>query len=206
MKKLNVSDYSNIISETSYDDYGIIQRNYMPKSSRVQIKGGLALVTNDVFYTNIGVNLGATYHFNETWGLGLYGTLLSSNANSDAQNIKDVQQVSIENLVTVKNTLGASLFYTPIYGKWALLSKKVIPFELYFSGGVAQITNQSNLTSTAITVGAGQLISLGRSSALDLNLNLSLYRTKNINNQDQSNNSLIVTVSYSVFWPQPDYR
>ncbi|MBY0452872.1 MAG: outer membrane beta-barrel domain-containing protein [Bdellovibrionaceae bacterium] len=206
MKKMNVSDYSNIISETAYTDYSIIQRNYMPKSSRVQIKGGLSLVTNDVFYTNVGVNLGATYHFNETWGLGLYGTLLNSSANSDAQNIKDVQLVNIENLVTVKNTYGAALYYTPIYGKWALLSKRVIPFELYFSGGVAQITNQSNDPSTAITLGAGQLISLGRSSALDVNLNLSLYRTKNINNQDQSNNSLLVTVSYCVFWPQPDYR
>ncbi len=206
MKKLNVSDYSNIISETSYDDYSIIQRNYMPKSSRVQVKGGLALVTNDVFYTNIGINLGATYHFDETWGLGLYGTLLSSTQNSDAENIKDVQKVNIENLVTVKNTYGVSLFYTPIYGKWALLNKRVIQFELYFSGGLAQITNQSNLASTAFTLGAGQLISLGRSSALDLNLNLSLYRTKNINGFDQSNNSLLVTVSYCVFWPQPDYR
>ena len=206
MKKLNVSDYSNIISEASYNDYSIIQRNYMPKSSRVQVKGGLSLVTNDVFYTNIGLNLGATYHFDETWGLGLYGTLLSSTQNSDAENIKDVQKVNIENLVTVKNTYGASLYYTPIYGKWALLNKRVIQFELYFSGGLAQVTNQSNLSSTAFTLGAGQLISLGRSSALDLNLNLSLYRTKNINNQDQSNNSLLVTVSYCVFWPQPDYR
>ncbi len=206
MKKVNVSDYSNIISETTYNDYAIIQRNYMPKSARLQVKAGLSLVTNDVFFTNVGLNLGATYHFNETWGLGGYATLLNSSRNSESDNIKDIQLVNIENLVTIKNTYGASLYYTPVYGKWALLNKKVIPFELYFSGGLAQIANQSNLVSTAVTFGAGQLISLSRSSALDLNLNWSFYNTKNINNKDQSNNSLLITASYSLFWPQPDYR
>lgn len=206
IKKLNVSDYSGIISEAAFNDYSVIQRNYMPKSARIQVKAGLSLVTNDVFYTNFGLNLGATYHFDETWGLGVYGTLLNSSANQDAKNIKDVQLVNIENLVTIKNTYGASLFYTPIYGKWALLNKRVIPFELYFSGGVGQVTNQSNQASTALTIGAGQLVSMGRSSALDFNLNWSFYTTKNINNQDQSNNSLLITASYTLFWPEPDYR
>ena len=206
LKKLNISDYSNIISETSYTDYSIIQRNYMPKSSRWQIKGGLTTVTNDVFYNNFGLNLGLSYHFNETWGFGINTIYLNSNRNSDAKNIKDVQSVNIENLVTLKNTYGASVYFTPVYGKWALLNKRVMPFEIYLHGGAAQITNQSNLTNTALTTGAGQLITLSRSSALDINLNWHFYTTKNINNQDQANNSMLFTVGYSMFWPKPDYR
>jgi outer membrane beta-barrel protein len=206
LKKLNISDYSNIISETSYNDYAIVQRNYMPKSARWQFKGGLSTVTNDVFYNNFGLTFGGSYHFNETWGVGLNAIFLSSNRNSDAKNIKDVQSVNIENLVTLKNTYGASLYFTPIYGKWSLVNKKVMPFEIYLHGGAAQITNQSDLTSTAITTGAGQLITLTRSSALDINLNWHFYTTKNINNQDQANNSMLFTVGYSVFWPKPDYR
>ena len=206
LKKLNISDYSNIISQTSFDDYSVIQRNYMPKSSRTQLKVGLSSVTNDVFYSNLGIALGAAYYFNETWGVGLTGTLLSSSRNSYAQNIHDVQQVNIENLVTLKTTYGANILYTPIYGKWSLLNKKVISFEMYVQGGLSQVTNQSNLASTAVTAGLGQLISLTRSSALDINIDWYFYNTKNINDKDQSNNSMLLTVAYSIFWPKPNYR
>jgi outer membrane beta-barrel protein len=206
LKKLNISDYSNVISQTSYTDYSVVQRNYMPKSNRTQFKLGLSSVTNDVFYSNIGLGLGAAYYFNETWGIGLTGTLLNSSRNSYAQNIRDVQLVNIENLVTLKNTYGVNVLFTPVYGKWSLLNKKVIPFELYVQGGFSQITNQSNVASSAATVGIGQLISLSRSSALDINLDWYFYTTKNINNQDQSNNSMLLTVAYCLFFPKPTYR
>ena len=206
LKKLNISDYSNVISETSYDDYSVVQRNYMPKSSRTQIKMSFSSVTNDVFYANMGISLGAAYHFNETWGAGFNFTTLNSNKNNYAKNIRDVQLVNIENLVTLKSTYGASIYYTPIYGKWSLLNRKVIPFELYLQAGLSQITNQSDLVTTALTGGLGQLISLTRSSALDVNINWFFYTTKNINNQDQANNSMLLTIGYSMFWPKPTYR
>lgn len=206
IKKLNVSDYSKIVSNTAFDDYSVVQRNYMPKSARLQIKTGITTVTNDVFYTNIGLNLSGIYNFTETWGVGISGALLNSSRNSDAQNIRDVQSVNIENLVTLKNAYGASVYFSPIYGKWSLLNRKILPFEIYFTGGLAQITNQSNLVSSAMSGGLGQLISLTRSSALDVNINWLFYTTKNINNQDQNNNSMLLTIGYSVFWPKPDYR
>lgn len=206
IKKLNISDYSNIISESSYNDYSIIQRNYMPKSSRTQFKFGVSSVTNDVFYANMGLTLGATYYFNESWGAGVNAIFLNSNRNSYAQNIRDVQLVNIENLVTIKGAYGASIYFTPIYGKWSLVNKKVIPFEMYLQGGVAQITNQSNAATTALSGGLGQLISLSRSSALDINLNWYFYTTKNINNEDQANNSMLLSIAYTLFWPKPTYR
>lgn len=206
IKKLNVSDYSKIISDTGYDDYSVVQKNYMPKSARVQLKTGITTVANDVFYTNLGINLGAIYNFNETWGVGLNGILLSSNKGSQTQNIRDVQLVNIENLVTLTNAYSANVYFSPIYGKWSLLNRKILPFEIYFSGGLAQVTNQSGLASAATSASIGQLISLTRSSALDVNLQWLLYSTRNINNQEQSNNSLFLTVSYSLFWPKPDYR
>lgn len=206
IKKLNVSDYSKIISDTGYDDYSIVQKNYMPKSARLQVKTGISTVTNDVFYTNIGLSLGAIYNFDETWGVGLSGVLLSSNKGSQTQNIKDVQLVNIENLVTLKNAYNLSVYFSPIYGKWSLLNRQIFPFEIYFSGGLAQVTNQSSEMSSATSASIGQLISLTRSSALDINLQWLLYTTRNINAQEQSNNSLFVAVSYSIFWPKPDYR
>ncbi|MGZ3689930.1 MAG: outer membrane beta-barrel domain-containing protein [Pseudobdellovibrio sp.] len=206
IKKLNISDYSNIISESSYNDYSIVQRNYMPKSNRTQVKLGVTSVTNDVFYSNMGFSLGATYYLNETWGAGVNAVYLNSNRNSYAENIKTVQLVNIENLVTLKGAYGLSVYYTPIYGKWSLVNQRVIPFEMYLQGGLAQITNQSNATTSAFTAGLGQLISMTRSSALDVNLNWYFYTTQNINHEDQSNNSMLLTVAYTMFWPKPNYR
>lgn len=206
IKKLNVSDYSKIISDTGYDDYSIVQKNYMPKSARLQLKSGITTVTNDVFYSNLGLSFGAIYNFDETWGVGLSGTLLSSNKGSQTQNIRDVQLVDIKNLVTLTNSYSASVYFSPIYGKWSLLNKQIYPFEIYFSGGIGQVTNQSGQASTATSASLGQLISLTRSSAIDFNLQWLLYNTLNINSQEQTNNSLLLTVSYSIFWPKPDYR
>lgn len=206
IKKLNVSDYSKIVSDTEFVDYSVIQKNYMPKSSRLQIKAGIGAVTNDVFYTGLGLSLNAIYNFNEDWGIGLGGILLNSSRNKQTQNIRDVQSVNVENLITLKNTYNASVYFSPIYGKWSLLNKKILPFEIYFSAGVAQVTNQSDLVGSALSGSIGQLVSLGRSSAVDVNLQGLVYTTKNINNQEQSNNSLLLTIGYSVFWPEPDYR
>jgi outer membrane beta-barrel protein len=206
IKKLNVSDYSKIVSDTAYEDYSVVQRNYMPKSSRLQVKTGITTVTNDVFYTNIGLNLSAIYNFTEAWGVGINAALLNSTRNSDAQNIRDVQSVNIENLVTLKNSYGANVYFSPFYGKWSLLNRKILPFEIYFTGGLAQVSNQDGLQSSAVSGGLGQLVSLSRSSAFDVNIQWLFYSTKNINNQDQNNNSMLLTVGYSVFWPKPDYR
>jgi outer membrane beta-barrel protein len=178
----------------------------MPKTSRLQIKGALTNVTNDAFYDNFGLTIGTAYHFNETWGIGGHLTFLNSNPNDDAKNILNVQGVNIQNLVTINNSYGVSAFFTPIYGKWSLLNRRIIPFEIYLHGGIAQITNQSNNTSSALTAGAGQLITLSRSSALDLNLNWHFYTTQNINGNDQAGNSILFSVGYSIFWPEPEYR
>jgi outer membrane beta-barrel protein len=150
--------------------------------------------------------LNAIYNFTEDWGVGFGGILLNSNRNKQTQNIRDVQSVNVENLITLKNTYNASAYFSPIYGKWSLLNKKILPFEIYFSMGVAQVTNQSDLVGSALSGSIGQLVSLGRSSAIDVNLQGLVYSTKNINNQEQSNNSLLLTIGYSVFWPEPDYR
>jgi outer membrane beta-barrel protein len=150
-KKLNISDYSKLISGSAYDAYNVLQKNPMVKSSHFQLNMGVTKVINDGFNSNFGLQLGGIYHFNETWGLGLGGTVLSSSRSSQTKNLQEVQMINVDQLWTLKNTYNASLYVTPVYGKWTLLNQKIRPFEIYFSVGAAQVTDQSNQSNKAIS-------------------------------------------------------
>lgn len=199
-KKLNISDYSKLISRTDYEAYNVLQKNPMVKSSHFQLNMGVTKVINDGFNSNFGLHLAGLYHFNETWGVGLGGTVLSSSRSSQTKNLQEVQLINVDQLWTLKNTYNASLYVTPIYGKWTLLNQKILPFEIYFSVGAAQVTDQSNKSISATSASIGQLISLSQTSAFDINLQGLAYTAKNINNEDQAMNSVLLTLSYSLFW------
>lgn len=200
------ANFGSVQSVDSYEDFALIQRNYMPKTERAQISLGLTTVPTDVFFRTLGLNVRLGYHLTENWGAEFFGYGLSSSARSEVNNMENTQLVSVRNLVSIKNYIGLNMYYNFIYGKSAFLNNLILPFEIYQTFGVGKITNQNSEDSTAVQFGVGEMISLSRSSAVRLDLTWAFYRTKNILGQDQDNNSVFLTVGYSFFFPEPAYR
>lgn len=200
------ANFGDVQTTASYEDFSVIQRNYMPKTERAQISLGLTSTPTDVFFRTLGLNVKLSYHFNETWGIEAFGYSLSSSARSEVGNLESTQAVSVRSLVSIRNYIGLNVYNSFIYGKHAFLNNLIFPFEIYSAFGFGKITNQNSEDSTAVQLGIGELTSISRSSAIRLDLTWSFYKTKNILGKEEANNSIFLTVGYSYFFPEPLYR
>lgn len=200
------ADFSEVDSTIMYSDLAVFQKNFMPKSGRVHLTAGLVTVPTDVFYLTGGLALKAVYHFSEAWGLEAFANILTSSARDEVGNISSKNNVSVKNLVSLKSFMGMNAYYNFIYGKLSLWDKKVLPFEIFNTVGLGSMTNSGNYQSSSLQVGVGGLFSLSRSHALRLDLNWAFYQTKNIQDKTVNENSTFLSLGYSWFFPEPDYR
>ncbi len=200
------AEYSSVQSEAFYSDLATIQKNYMPKAERVQISTGLTLLPSDVFYRTFGVSLKASYHFNETWGMEVFGYLFSSQPREEVSELESVQKISVKNLVSLNAFYGLNLYFNSIYGKTTYLNSKIIPFEVYQTIGIGKVRTQDSEETTSVQIGIGDIFSLSRSTDLRVDLSWAFYKAHNYLREEQSSNSLFLTLSYGHFFPEPSYR
>lgn len=195
-------DFSQLKSERLFRDTVVIQKTYMPKTSRLQLFGGASLSMNDVFYRTYGANVRAGYHFNETWGLELNTFYLSSSDTQEKTDLAGQQGLDVQSLSTPKSLYALNLYFSSIYGKMALEDRKIIPFEFYQTLGAGQITTTPSSTSTAFYFGLGNLFSISKNSVLRADLSWYFYTSKTINGDKQSANTIFLTFGYGRFVPQ----
>lgn len=200
------ADFSGVESDVLFADLVVFQKNYMPKSKRVHLNAGVVSVPSDVFYITGGLSLKGGYHFGEAWGLEAFSHWFTSSARGEVENIATKQKVSVANLVSLASFSGLNVYYNFIYGKLSLLDKKVVPFEIFNTLGMGAMVNSGNHQSPSMQVGLGGLFSLSRSTALRLDLTWAFYQTKNIQNQVANENSTFLSLGYSWFFPEPEYR
>lgn len=200
------ADFSGMDTSTLYSDLVVFQKNYMPKSERLQLTTGVVTVPTDVFYLTGGLSLKGVYHFSEAWGLEVFANILTSSAREEVGNISSKQQVSVNNLISLKSFSGLNLYYNFIYGKLSLSDKKVMPFEIFNTVGMGSMMNSGNYQSASMQAGLGGLFSLSRSAALRLDLTWAFYETKNIQGATVNENSTFLSLGYSCFFPEPEYR
>lgn len=200
------AEYVAVESEAFSADIATIQKNYMPKTSRVLLSGGLSLLPSDVFYRTVGVNLKASYHFTETWGVEAFGYLMTSQARDEVNELSSVQNLAVRNLVSVNSFYGLNAYFNSIYGKVSFLNWRIIPFEIYQTIGLGKVRTGSGYESSSIQIGIGDIFSLSRSTVLRLDLTWAFYKAQNYLNEEQNANSLFLTVSYGRLFPEPTYR
>ena len=200
------ADFSGVDASAMFADLVVFQKNYMPKSERLQLTAGLVSVPTDVFYVTGGLALKVAYHFSEAWGLEAFANLLSSSPREEVDNIASKQKVSVSNLVALSSFSGLNVYYNFIYGKLSVNDEKIVPFEIFNTFGVGSMINTGNYQSSSFQAGLGGLFSFSRSSALRLDLTWAFYQTQNIQKQDVSENSTFLSLGYSWFFPEPEYR
>lgn len=190
----------------STTDMAALQKTYMPKSNRWQLNSGLTLNMSDAFYRTLGLNLKLTYHLTESWGLEVFGQMNNSFQRDELNSLQYTQQMSVQNLVTLKSLMGANIYFNTLYGKFSVNDSRIVPYEIYQSLGYVKVTNQDNQEYPGFYLGIGELISLSRSSAFRIDLSWYFYSTKNILGQSVSDDSLFINFGYSWFFPEPRYR
>lgn len=206
LKPAPVVDLKEVQTEKRKADTIVLQRNYMPKTERFQVFGGLAFLPTDVFYKTLGLQFRTAYHFTETWGLELTGLFLGSVRSAELSDVESKQNVNVEALVSPKTYYGLDVYFNSVYGKAAFNDRKIIPFEVYFTGGFGKMSTSTSQNLNAFHLGMGQLFSVSRSSALRLDLSLLSYNSLTVAGDSQLTNNLLLTVGFGHFMPEAQYR
>jgi outer membrane beta-barrel protein len=199
-------DFKSVEKSKDSSDIIIIQKNYMPKTERFQVFGGLTLAPNDVFFRTFGFQLRAAYHFSEMWGVEVVGLSLNSTKTKETTDLEEKQSVETKAVVSPRSYLGVDAYFNSMYGKSAVLNRKIVPFEIYQSIGLGKMNTATSTGADAFHLGLGQIFSLSRGSALRVDLSLIVYQSKDVNNATQATNTILLTVGYGQFYPEATYR
>lgn len=200
------SDYSSLGKLAPFSEVSVLQKRYMPKTSRVQLFGGYSLITNDPFFSTTGLTAKISYFFTEAWGIeGNYFNLSTAQRDSTKE-LVDIQGVNADGLVYTKNFTGIDVVWVPIYGKMSYFNQKIIPFDLYFSLGYGTTSTHSDEKPGTWHLASGQIFAITKSFALRWDFSWNFFNAKGIEQTTASYNNLFLTVGASFFIPEAKYR
>jgi len=128
---------------------------------------------------------------------------MSSTPSPAATDVNSNLGVSAQSFGSMTGFTGLLLNWTPIYGKITLANHKIIPFDMYFSGGAGQttLTGISNANPTGASIATGQIFAITRSWGLRWDLTWNFY-TISVG----SLNNVLLSMGACIYFPEASYR
>jgi len=208
IENLNIKEVSSLEKLVPFQDIAVIQKRYLPRTKRFEFFPNVGMILNDAFFTNYVFGGKLAYHFSEKWGIEATYLLLSQ---TDKAVVSDLQSATIEtkSILVPEAYMGIDLKWVPIYGKMAWMNNKIIPFDFYFTGGVATVDTSGSDSPMAVHLGAGQSFAVNKGLALRWDSSLYWYSSEvTFNNRTEQGSymNLHFTVGASFFFPGAKYR
>lgn len=205
-KEEKIEDFSGLGKLAPFSEVSVIQKRFLPKTERFQIYAGLVNVVNDPWYTGIGADLRFGYHFNENWGVEVTGVFLSTAERQTIQDLYEQHKVRTDSVITAKGYTGASVVWTPIYGKMGLFNERIIPFDMYFSAGGGSTKVEGGSGGSTIHFGTGQVFALSKAWGFRWDFTWNTFSATPVGANAQNFNNLLLTFGGSFFFPEAKYR
>lgn len=224
IKQLKIKSLSDLQKLTPYESISVLQRRYLPKTFRAEFNlAPISVINNDYFYS-IGVYGHIGFFIREHHGLGIEGFI--------GQNIKRPvtfkylqKHIFPSNYAYSKGYGGVYYKWSPIFGKFAILNKKIVYFDTYFHLGLGMHfmeglseKDQRALQRSAITqlelakdfhfagnLGIGQVFALGKNWAINWELKGIVTYVEFINKSNVVLN-INLLVGINLYVPGAGYR
>lgn len=164
------------------EDYGVIQNRTYSKAQKFYGSIVAGTLINDPFAQAKPMGAMVGYYLTEDFGLEL------SYLNHDAKRGETVEKINSitsntinPNYNLVKNSMTASVTFTPFYAKMAFMNKSIMYFDMGFTAGLGltnyeQVTNQTAGTSTV----SPDIFTKKSSPHIELGFMQQLFVTKNL--------------------------
>lgn len=206
LEKKGDMDFSGLGGLAPFSEVSVIQKRYMPKTGRFQLFAGINTVTNNPFFDTNGFSLRGAYFFRETWGIEASYLSLSTSEAKSTKELKDIQNVTTENLIYPKSYMGVDAMWVPLYGKFTWFNQKIVPFDMYFSAGYGTTSTQADEKPGTFHLATGQMFAISKGFAARWDFSWNMFSAKGIEDKASSFNMLYLTIGASWFFPEAKYR
>ncbi|HEX4923800.1 MAG TPA: outer membrane beta-barrel domain-containing protein [Bdellovibrionales bacterium] len=202
-----LTDLSGLANLAPFSDVAVIQKKFLPKTGRFEFFPGLGMVMNDAFFMNVGLNMRLAYFFSEYIGVEAALHVIGTSEKQVTKDLADKKGVVTRTLVSPQGYYGGAARWTPVYGKMGFLDKTIIPYDLYFLGGLGMTQTNQGTSSFTVHAGTGQTFALKKWMAARWELSWYFYNAKTSTGQGGGNfTNLWATVGLSFFFPEAKYR
>lgn len=202
--------FSTLGELAPFSEVSILQKRFLPKTGRFQGYVGLSNVVNDPWFFGIGATLKGAYHLNEKWGLEGVASFISNSERQAAKDLNSQHNVAPTEFIQISGYYGLHLMWTPIYGKTTWFNQRIVPFDMYFTGGLGSSTVDTGSGGSTFHLGTGQLYALTKSTAFRWDLSWNFVQAKpnsSTGNAKEGNyNNLVLSAGVSFFFPEAKYR
>ncbi len=134
LKKLKVKSLSDLKALTPFESVSVIQKRYLQKTSRGELNLSLSYLLNNSFFYQMGGKGHVGFFFREKHGFGLEGLGLFR-FNRPVSSELEANNIKATNPVWTEFYGGAYYKWSPVFGKFAVLNKKIIYFDMFFKLG-----------------------------------------------------------------------
>ncbi|MBT4761216.1 MAG: outer membrane beta-barrel domain-containing protein [Bdellovibrionaceae bacterium] len=208
-EEIDGNNLSSIYKLEPFSDIAVIQKRYLPKTERFEFSISGMSGLNNAFFNNLGAGLRLGYHFIEKVGVELQYFAFSSSKRDVTESLES-RSVRTSSIVTAKSYVGASIKWSPIYGKVSFLNESIVPFDMHFLLGAGQASTEDQ-DVPAFHVGGGQSFALSKGMSVRWDILLNFYQpeivstlTSEVIKQNQSD--LFFSLGWSFYFPEAKYR
>ena len=159
VKQMKINSLSDLQKLTPRDSVSVIQRRYMPKTFRGELNLSVSTVINHTFFYLGGAGAKVGGFIREDHGFGVEGfawfpPLFKLTANDMIGSPNNIVPLGV---VLSQFYAGAYYKWSPIFGKFAVLNRKIVYFDMYMTLGTGM-----NWVLSAVDVISKQLKKTGR--------------------------------------------
>lgn len=176
------ANWLEIEGEKNFSNIIVISKKFLRKTNKIEIFTYGAFSIDNAFYTEVAPSIDITYYFKEKYAISLSYLHFFNFPRLIIKQLRDAV-LNDERQFKAKKTLGLYFHWSPVYGKITFLNKKLIPFDLYFSLGLAQINAtykkpegaRAKFSGLAVSGQVGQQFALTPSLAFHWKILSSVY-------------------------------
>jgi outer membrane beta-barrel protein len=129
------------LSTASWQDIVVVPRKPFLKGGRLELAPFTGISVNDNLVRHYAFGADINYFLSDVFWIGVQGEYFVK-ALTEREDLIGLQYNRIPTLNRYLYGAAFNLGYVPIYGKFALFNKTIIPWEIYASGGVGWTRSQ----------------------------------------------------------------
>ena len=143
VKKMKIKSVSDLRHLAPFDDIAVIQKRFLPKTFRGEAGLSLLSILNNKFFYLAGGEFRLGYFIREKHGLGLQGYAIYNWEKLISSRLRVNQAITAYNTIAPRFFIGGYYKWTPVYGKFSFMNRKIQYFDIFFNfgGGVKYIVS-----------------------------------------------------------------